>query len=394
MQEEEGRRDCSSAATVASVAPEPPAPPVVPSAAVSAAVPTGPKLGDVKRYPEKEKKGDEAAVKILEANVKVFNEADTKTQEVATLPKDLIVVRLSTLDQDGFTLVDFPSGIGQFSPGWVESKFIEAKGASTTREEVLSQTKTASVSASAKPASSAAPATSSSAKPAASASASASAKPAASAAPSASASAKPAASASAKPATSAAPAASEEPKKKKKRRRKPRRRSSFRRVLAGYLDVARQKHPERRSSSHSRCLTFRGPGRFLEITARGPAPRNSGRIRLCARGGLDPEAPRHRVRRSDPAVGHDHRDDPDDVERDPDRERDALRGVESAEQVLAHEVHHQLEKARPHAEPVGGHGLRLPALEVGGSHVRELLGEAMPDVELAHGEQSAEDERE
>jgi hypothetical protein len=206
-----------SAATVASVAPEPPAPPAVPSAA-PAAVPAGPKLGDVKRYPEKEKKGDEAAVKILEANVKVFNEADAKTQEVATLPKDLVVVRLSTLDQDGFTLVDFPSGIGQFSPGWVESKFIESKGASTTREEVLSQTKTASVSASAKPASSAAPASSSSAKPAASSSA----KPAASAAPSASASAKPATSAkpaastSAKPTASAAPSATSTSKKKKK----------------------------------------------------------------------------------------------------------------------------------------------------------------------------------
>jgi hypothetical protein len=167
----------------------------------------------VKRYPEKEKKGDEAAVKILEANVKVFNEADTKTQEVATLPKDLVVVRLSTLEQEGFTLVDFPSGIGQFSPGWVETKLIEAKGASTTREEVLSQTKTASVSASAKPASSAAPSTSASAKPTTSAapSASASAKPATSS------SAKPAASTSAKPTASAAPSSSAPTKKKKKK---------------------------------------------------------------------------------------------------------------------------------------------------------------------------------
>ncbi len=203
-----------SAATVASVAPEPPSPPAVPSAVPSAA-PAGLKLGDVKRYPEKEKKGDEAAVKILEANVKVFNEADSKTQEVATLPKDLVVVRLSTLEQEGFTLVDFPSGIGQFSPGWVETKFIEAKGSSTTREEVLSQTKTASVSASAKPATSAAPSASGSAKPATSASGSA--KPATSSAPAASASAKPAASTSAAPTASAAPASTATNKKKKKK---------------------------------------------------------------------------------------------------------------------------------------------------------------------------------
>jgi hypothetical protein len=202
----------SAAPPVVSVAPEVPTPPPAPSAAVSVA-PAGPKLGDVKRYPEKEKKGDEAAVKILEADVKVFNEADSKTQEVAILPKDLVVVRLSTLEDEGFTLVDFPSGVGQFSPGWVETKFLEAKGTSTTREEVLSQAKTASVATSAKPATSAAP------------SASASAAPAASAAPSASASAAPAASTSAAPTSSAAPSSSETEKtekteKKKKKKKK------------------------------------------------------------------------------------------------------------------------------------------------------------------------------
>lgn len=91
----------------------------------------------MKRYPDKEKREDEAAVKILEDDVKVYNEADSATAEVAKLPKDLVVVRLASLEKEGFTLVDFPSGIGQFSPGWVETKFLEAKGEKVARDQVL-----------------------------------------------------------------------------------------------------------------------------------------------------------------------------------------------------------------------------------------------------------------
>jgi hypothetical protein len=120
-----------------------PATPVPPAA--------GPKLGDVKRYPDREVREDDASVKTLEEGVKVFNEADNTTPVVATLPKDLSVVRLARLEKEGFLLIDFPSGVGQFSPGWVESKFLEEKGTQASRAAVLSQGKTAAVQPAAKP---------------------------------------------------------------------------------------------------------------------------------------------------------------------------------------------------------------------------------------------------
>ena len=74
------------------------------------------KLGDVKRFADKEKKV-EGVVKVLEADVKVFNEPDVKAPHVAALNKNIFVSRLATLDD--FVLVEFPSGVGELSPGWV-----------------------------------------------------------------------------------------------------------------------------------------------------------------------------------------------------------------------------------------------------------------------------------
>ncbi|HKY37696.1 MAG TPA: hypothetical protein VJN18_17260 [Polyangiaceae bacterium] len=149
----------SAAAPVAT----PPAP-----ATTAAAAPTptaeeaGAKLGDVKRYPDKEKP-QTGAVKILENGVKVFNEADDKTTDVATLDKDLLVFRLASIPD--WELVEFPSGVGKVSPGWVLAKFLDAKAdAKVERQAVASQAKQAVVSTP-KPASSAKAAASSSAKP-------------------------------------------------------------------------------------------------------------------------------------------------------------------------------------------------------------------------------------
>src|SRR6187455_898600 len=77
--------------------PRRPPAPAEPVAPVEAA-----KLGDVKRYSDKEKKSDEGAVRVLAEDLKVFNEADGKTAEVATLPKDALVFRLAEVD--GFQL--------------------------------------------------------------------------------------------------------------------------------------------------------------------------------------------------------------------------------------------------------------------------------------------------
>jgi hypothetical protein len=145
---------------------ESPPPAATPPAAPAASAPTpaadetGAKLGDVKRYPDKEKP-QTGAVKILENDVKVFNEADDKTAEVATLDKDLLVFRLASIPD--WELVEFPSGVGKVSPGWVLAKFLDAKAEpKVEREAVASQAKQAVVSA---------PKTAASAKAAASSSA-------------------------------------------------------------------------------------------------------------------------------------------------------------------------------------------------------------------------------
>lgn len=184
-----------SAEPLAATPPAPPPPAPAPPSVEAA----GPKLGDVKRYPDKEK-AQTGAARILEDGVKVFNEADDKTSDVATLDKDLLVFRLANIPD--WELVEFPSGVGKVSPGWVQAKFLDAKADSKVeREAVASQAKQAVVKTPA-PKSSA----SASAKPAASGSAST--KPAASA------SAKPAASATAstKPATTTTPAPTTEKK--------------------------------------------------------------------------------------------------------------------------------------------------------------------------------------
>ena len=117
----------------ATPAPSEPAPPAVEA-----------KLGDVKRYGvEKESKLDEAGVRVTADGLKVYNEADTKTDDVATLPKDLLVFR--HVKMDDFTLVEFPSGVGQFSQGWVETKGLSPTAEKVTRAGALSENKTATV---------------------------------------------------------------------------------------------------------------------------------------------------------------------------------------------------------------------------------------------------------
>lgn len=125
--------------------------PVVPSATVAPAVsqaaapppkeePPAPaaalKLGDVKRFADKEKKV-EGVVKVLEADAKVFNEPDLKAQHVAELNKDIFVSRLATFDD--FVLVEFPSGVGELSPGWVQAKVLCDPDAKVSQDKVKQQ---------------------------------------------------------------------------------------------------------------------------------------------------------------------------------------------------------------------------------------------------------------
>jgi hypothetical protein len=165
----------------ASAVAEPAATPTTPVAtapAVVATADTAAKLGEVKRYTDKEK-AQTGAARILQDDVKVFNEADEKTADVASLDKGLLVFRLASIPD--WELVEFPSGVGKVSPGWVQAKFVDTKTDSTVAREAVAAQPAVKTPA-----------------PKASAVASASAKPAAST----SASAKAATSASAKPATS------------------------------------------------------------------------------------------------------------------------------------------------------------------------------------------------
>jgi hypothetical protein len=156
-----------AAETAAALPPSPPAPaaPLPAATDTAAAAPVEAKLGEVKRYPDKEKV-QTGAVRILEDDVKVFNEADDKTADVATLTKNLLVFRLASVPD--YELVEFPSGVGKVSPGWVLSKFVDVKtDAKVERGAVAAQSSQAVVKTAPKASTSAKAATSPSAKAAA-----------------------------------------------------------------------------------------------------------------------------------------------------------------------------------------------------------------------------------
>jgi hypothetical protein len=143
--------DAAAEASATASAPAAPATTAAPAATSAAPTPTAEapaateaKLGDVKRYGvEKESKLDDAGVRVTADELKVYNEADTKTDDVATLPKGLLVFR--QVKMDAFTLVEFPSGVGQFSQGWVETKSLSETPEKVTRSVALSEKKTATV---------------------------------------------------------------------------------------------------------------------------------------------------------------------------------------------------------------------------------------------------------
>lgn len=198
------------AATAPAATPTPPPTPAPTPAAADAPAAGSAKLGDVKRYGiDKEKKLDDAGVRVSADELKVFNEADAKTAEVATLPKGLLVFRLVSVDD--FQLVEFPSGIGQFSQGWVETKGLSDAPEKVSRDAALSEKKTAVV----KPTDGGAPKptpTASGSAPKPTPSASAAPKPSASVAPKPT----PSASATTKPKSSSTkPVAPPPPKPKK-----------------------------------------------------------------------------------------------------------------------------------------------------------------------------------
>lgn len=135
----------AQAAAAASAAQAAAAASAAAAAPAASVAPASPALGDVKRFADKEKAAS-GATKVLLAESKVYDEPDATKPSVASLPKDLGVTRLATLGTD-WVLVEFPSGIGKVSPGWMEAKSLVAPLATTSTKPAAS--------ASAKPATSA-----------------------------------------------------------------------------------------------------------------------------------------------------------------------------------------------------------------------------------------------
>ncbi len=118
------------------------------TASVARAAPSAAVLGEVKRLRDKEKAASGSTKVALEQS-KVYNEPDATTPSVASLPKDLVVTRLATLGTD-WVLVEFPSGVGKVSPGWIEAKSLVAPLSVASTKPATSAS--AAVLASAKPA--------------------------------------------------------------------------------------------------------------------------------------------------------------------------------------------------------------------------------------------------
>jgi hypothetical protein len=167
------------AVSIAPLATTEPVASAAPSAVDAGVAAPAPVLGNVKRFPDKEKPAT-GVVKVTVDNSLVYDEPDDKTPSVASLTKDIFVERLATIGND-WILVDFPSGVGKLSPGWIEAKSVGVHVAAVTTAKVAAQTKTATLAGSA------------------------------SAAPTASAKAATAAVATAKPAVTAPPAATAPP---------------------------------------------------------------------------------------------------------------------------------------------------------------------------------------
>jgi hypothetical protein len=102
----------------ASVAPAPtPEPP-------KSAEPPPPKKDEVKRYADKEIV-ESGTVRVKVANAKVYREADATTESIATLGRLTLVNRKARFSN--FVLIEYPSGVGELSPGWIEKTMLEEK---------------------------------------------------------------------------------------------------------------------------------------------------------------------------------------------------------------------------------------------------------------------------
>lgn len=91
---------------------------------------------EVKRYGDKEK-DESGTVRVTYANAKVYNEADDTTDHIATLSSGTLVNRKARYGN--WMLVDWPSGPGELSPGWMMTKQLDVKIVKIDLEKVKNQ---------------------------------------------------------------------------------------------------------------------------------------------------------------------------------------------------------------------------------------------------------------
>lgn len=110
-------------------APEPP-----PSDAAAEAAAA--KTDDVKRYGDKES-AESGTVRVVFQHAKVFKEADDTTSHIATLSTGTLVNRKARYGN--WMLIDYPSGVGELSPGWILGKQLSGTVLKIDPNEVLKQ---------------------------------------------------------------------------------------------------------------------------------------------------------------------------------------------------------------------------------------------------------------
>ncbi len=120
------KEDDESASTATPVAPVPVAPPVAPAPdpnAVAAPAPGTPAPGtdpaaptgkEVKRYPTETPVGNATVRAVVPFNV--YREADLQSEKLAGIAQGTFVNVKSTYQN--WILVEYPSGVGEMSPGW------------------------------------------------------------------------------------------------------------------------------------------------------------------------------------------------------------------------------------------------------------------------------------
>ncbi len=115
----------------------PPVDTTPPPAATSAEPPKEePKKDNVTRYGDKEQV-ESGTVRVTYMHAKVFKEADDTTSHIATLSTGTYVNRKARYGN--YMLIDYPSGVGELSPGWILAKYLSSTALKIDINEVKNQ---------------------------------------------------------------------------------------------------------------------------------------------------------------------------------------------------------------------------------------------------------------